>query len=64
MLQKFISSSHVADEQAIENKYEMVEGQVRQYLNLIKQEHANKMSALREIEAKFNAQLKQQSQNR
>jgi len=38
----------------------MVEGQVRQYLNLIKQEHANKMKALKEVESKFNAQLQAQ----
>lgn len=64
MLRKFIDSGHVSDEQAIESKYQIVEGQVRQYLNLIKQEHANKMSALKDIESKFNAQLQKQGHSR
>lgn len=48
-MNRHIDGALYSDHKDINDRYEMVEGQMQQYLSKIRLEHANKIKALREI---------------
>ena len=49
MVNTNIKTGMVEDQKSVADKYEMLEGQMRQYVEKVKEEHSRKIQVLRNI---------------
>lgn len=47
----------------LQKRYSDIEGQMRQYLNMLRQEHKNKLITLKEMEDHYKQKIAEQNRN-
>lgn len=66
-LQKLVKTKLKTDtlmnSEELQKRYSDIEGQMRQYLNMLRQEHKNKMITLKEMEDHYKQKISEQNRN-
>jgi hypothetical protein len=58
-----LKSDTVLNSEELEQRYSDIEGQMRQHLNLLREEHRNKLTIITEMEAAYKDKITAQNRN-
>lgn len=58
-----LKTDTLMNSEELQKRYSDIEGQMRQYLNMLRQEHKNKLITLKEMEDHYKQKIAQQNRN-